>query len=215
MHQQPDINAKMRCILIDWIVEVHYKFKLTHQSLFLCVNIIDRYLQDVRIARGKLQLVGVTALLIACKYEETRVPEIQDCVSITDEAYSREDILEMEVMILTQLKFQLTVPTPFHFMARYLEIASASDVMRHVAAYYSDRNLLEHCMLAYDPSQFASAVVYSALSYMHQFDESFQKSPAARDGRWVSIHQWIFLRNLTSMRSLRLWRLSLDSRRWN
>ena len=70
MDQQPELNSMMRSILIDWIVEVHMKFRLLPETLYLCVNIIDRYLSLVPIQRKRLQLVGVTALLLACKYEE-------------------------------------------------------------------------------------------------------------------------------------------------
>ena len=77
----------MRGILVDWLIEVHNKFKLHAQTLWLCVNILDRYLEKVDVQRTKLQLVGVTALLIAAKFEEIYPPEIKDCVYITDFAY--------------------------------------------------------------------------------------------------------------------------------
>jgi len=89
MHNQPDINEKMRAILIDWLVEVHLKFKLVPETLYLTVNLIDRYLEKVPVMREKLQLAGVTAMLIASKYEEIYAPEVQDFVYITDKAYSK------------------------------------------------------------------------------------------------------------------------------
>lgn len=88
------MNESMRAILVDWLVEVHAKFKLLPETLFLTVNIIDRFLTIVKpIKRAKLQLVGVTALLIATKYEEIYPPTIKDLVYITDNAYSKEEIL--------------------------------------------------------------------------------------------------------------------------
>lgn len=89
MNRQPDINEKMRAILIDWLVEVHLKFKLVPETLYLTVNLIDRYLEKVEVMREKLQLIGVTAMLIASKYEEIYAPEVQDFVYITDKAYSK------------------------------------------------------------------------------------------------------------------------------
>src|SRR5690606_26512053 len=112
--------------------------------LFLCVHILDRYLQMTQVPRAKLQLVGVTALLIACKYEEIYPPELRDCVYITDAAYTKEEILEMERNILADLDFQLTVPTAYHFLTRYLELLNAPPMLRHIAGYYADRNLQEH-----------------------------------------------------------------------
>jgi G2/mitotic-specific cyclin-B, other len=76
MDSQQDVNEKMRAILIDWLVEVHLKFKLVPETLYLTVNLIDRYLERVEVMRDKLQLVGVTAMLIASKYEEIYAPEV-------------------------------------------------------------------------------------------------------------------------------------------
>lgn len=86
----------MRSILVDWLVEVHLKFKLIPESLYLTVNLIDRFLEKSHIHRSKLQLVGVTGMLIACKYEEIYPPIVKDFVYITDNAYTKEEILEME-----------------------------------------------------------------------------------------------------------------------
>lgn len=95
----------MRAILIDWLVEVHLKFKLVPETLYLTVNLIDRYLERVEVMRDKLQLVGVTAMLIASKYEEIYAPEVQDFVYITDRAYSKSEILECEYKMLKTLEF--------------------------------------------------------------------------------------------------------------
>ena len=55
----------MRAILVDWLVEVHMKMRLVPETLYLTVNIIDRYLAKTEVSRPKLQLVIVTSLLIA------------------------------------------------------------------------------------------------------------------------------------------------------
>jgi hypothetical protein len=97
----------MRSILVDWLVEVHLKFKLLPETLYLTVNLIDRYLERSQIHRSKLQLVGVTAMLIACKYEEIYPPIVKDFVYITDNAYTKEEILEMEGEMLQTLDFDI------------------------------------------------------------------------------------------------------------
>ena len=86
----------MRAILVDWIIEVHLKFKLLPETLFITVSLIDRYLEQTQIKRTNLQLVGVTAMLIASKYEEIYAPEVRDFVYITDNAYTKDEILLME-----------------------------------------------------------------------------------------------------------------------
>lgn len=83
-------------------MQVHYKLELLGETLFLTVNIIDRYLAQENVVRKKLQLVGVTAMLLACKYEEVSVPVVDDLILICDRAYTRADILEM-----------VNNPTPF------------------------------------------------------------------------------------------------------
>lgn len=78
-------------------MQVHYKFELMDETLYLTVNLIDRFLAVQPVERKRLQLVGVTAMLLACKYEEVSVPVVEDLVSISDRAYSRKEVLEMVV----------------------------------------------------------------------------------------------------------------------
>jgi cyclin B len=92
MESQPHINEKMRSILVDWLIEVHLKFKLVPDTLYLTVNLIDRYLERKEVSRAKLQLIGVSCLLLASKYEEIYPPELRDLVYICDRAYTRQDV---------------------------------------------------------------------------------------------------------------------------
>ena len=127
MNRQNDVNEKMRGILVDWIIEVHLKFKLLPETLFLTVSLIDRYLEKTQIMRTKLQLVAVSAMLIASKYEEIYAPEVRDFVFITDNAYTREEILSMEMSILTTLQFNITSPSAFRFLERFRQVAKLDD----------------------------------------------------------------------------------------
>jgi hypothetical protein len=106
MSSQGDINEKMRAILIDWLIEVHHKFELMDETLFLTVNIVDRFLEKQVVPRKKLQLVGVTAMLLACKYEEVAVPVVEDLVLISDRAYTKGQILEM---VFRSIQYALTL----------------------------------------------------------------------------------------------------------
>lgn len=164
MSNQDDINAKMRAILIDWLIEVHMKFRLVPDTLYLCVNIIDRYCNCVGVRRNKLQLVGVTALLIACKYEEIYPPEVRDCVYITDRAYRKEEVLAMEHDILGRLNYRISAPTAYPFLLRFINIVRASPLTKHAANYYMERTLQEHDLLEFRPSLMATAAVMLALS---------------------------------------------------
>jgi len=119
MAMQGDLNAKMRAILNDWLFEVHKKYGLRRETLFLSINIIDRYLSRRPICRDRLQLVGVAATLIAAKFEEIHPPEVSDLIYVTACTYSRQDILDMEMAMLGVLNFQVAVPTPAHFLSHY------------------------------------------------------------------------------------------------
>lgn len=65
MKKQPDITISMRAILVDWLVEVGEEYKLQNETLYLAVNYIDRFLSSMSVLRGKLQLVGTAAMLLA------------------------------------------------------------------------------------------------------------------------------------------------------
>ena len=152
----------MRSILVDWLVEVHLKFKLVPETLYLCVNIIDRYLAQTSVTRPKLQLVGVTALLIASKYEEIYPPELRDLVYICDRAYSKTEILGMEETILKQLQYNITIPSAHAFLVRYLKAAHADKKMVQLSCYVLDGTLQSYSLCNYLPSQLAAAAVFIA-----------------------------------------------------
>lgn len=160
MSKQTDINAKMRTILINWLVEVHRKFRLKSETLFLSINILDRFLERKAVSRSKLQLVGVGALLIASKFEEIYAPEVNELVEMTDNAYTRDEVLQVECIMLNTLQFELTVPTPFFFAQRYLQAAENSEELYHLAFFLLELCLLDYKMLKWLPSVSAASALY-------------------------------------------------------
>ena len=97
----------MRAILIDWLIEVHLKFKLRSETLFVTVNLIDRFASKENIAKNELQLVGVAAMLIAAKYEEIYPPILRDFVHICNKSFSGGQILAMEQKMLFAVDFDV------------------------------------------------------------------------------------------------------------
>jgi len=97
----------MRGMLLAWLVEVHIKFKLLPETLFITVNLIDRFTERVVVKRNEYQLVGVTAMLIASKYEEIHPPVVADFEYITDNCYTRQQILQQEFLMLQTLGFDI------------------------------------------------------------------------------------------------------------
>ena len=162
MENQPNINERMRAILVDWLIEVHLKFKLVPETLYLCVNLIDRYLSVKEVQRPKLQLVGVACLLIASKYEEIYPPELRDLVYVCDRAYSGNEILEMEEVVLKALDYNVTIASAHCFLVRYLKAAHADKRIVQSSCLLLDGTLTSYTLLHYLPSQLASAAILLA-----------------------------------------------------
>lgn len=159
---QTDINEKMRAILIDWLVDVHLKFKLLPETLFLAVEITDRFLDRKVVNRSKLQLVGVVAMLLAAKYEEIYPPEVKDFIYIAANTYTRDDILRMERLVFQTLDFNLTLPTSYVFLKRGLQVSEADVKTSHLAQYLSELSLVDYKVLKYSPSTIAASCIYLA-----------------------------------------------------
>ncbi|KAL0285299.1 UNVERIFIED_CONTAM: G2/mitotic-specific cyclin S13-6 [Sesamum calycinum] len=164
MDSQPEMNSKMRAILVDWLIEVHKKFELMPESLYLTVNIVDRFLSVKTVPRRELQLVGISSMLIACKYEEIWAPEVNDFIAISDNAYVREQVLLMEKAILGKLEWYLTVPTPYVFLVRYIKASLPSDKeMENMTFFFAELGLMNYsAIILYCPSMLAASAVYAA-----------------------------------------------------
>jgi G2/mitotic-specific cyclin-B, other len=117
---QQDINSKMRLILVDWLIDVHAKFRMRGETLFLCVNLVDRMLSAHQVDRKQLQLVGCSAFFIASKFNEIYNVQLSDLVGLTDNSYTVKQMLVMEMQILHSLDFELNFPTVFTFLEAYL-----------------------------------------------------------------------------------------------
>jgi hypothetical protein len=158
---QKEINEKMRAILVDWVIEVHNKFKLVPETLYLSINLIDRYLSVTKIQKSKFQLLGISAMLIASKYEEIYAPEVRDFIYITDKIFTKEEIIEMESEILAKLNFDILSTSPYRFLERFHFISNDGDKRTFfIAQYLIELSLLEYKMLIYPPSMKASAALF-------------------------------------------------------
>ena len=118
----------MSAYLIDWLAEIHYKFKMWTETLYVTVGIIDRYLsQTPDFKKEDLQCLGITALHIAGKYEEIYPPELKNLLRATDNAVAKEEIIDMEFKILFALQFEVTFPSCLRFLERFSRIAQANE----------------------------------------------------------------------------------------
>ncbi|XVF40875.1 hypothetical protein PTKIN_Ptkin01aG0151800 [Pterospermum kingtungense] len=162
MHQQADINEKMRAILIDWLIDVHQKFELSPEALYLTINLIDRFLSVKVVPRRELQLLGMSAMLIASKYEEIWPPEVNDLVCIADRAYTHQQILIMEKTILGNLEWTLTVPTPYVFLARFIKASIPDEKMENMVYFLAELGMMHYDTIMFCPSMVAASAVYTA-----------------------------------------------------
>lgn len=155
LDKHEEISPRMRSVLIDWINEVHFQFKLLAETYFMAIGLIDRYLQlDRHVARRNLQLVGATALFVAAKYEELYPPVLADFVYITDNTYTEAQVIEMEKRMLSTLKFELCPPVAIQFLRRYSKAAVSAPVTHTMAKY-----LIELCTIDYGMCQHAASLV--------------------------------------------------------
>lgn len=158
MRKQPDITTSMRAILVDWLVEVGEEYKLQNETLYLAVNYIDRFLSSMSVLRGKLQLVGTAAMLLASKFEEIYPPEVAEFVYITDDTYTKKQVLRMEHLVLKVLSFDLAAPTINQFLTQYVLNHSVGKQVECLAMYLSELSLVDsEPFLKYLPSQTAAA----------------------------------------------------------
>ncbi|KAB1282075.1 Cyclin-A2 [Camelus dromedarius] len=165
MKKQPDITNSMRAILVDWLVEVGEEYKLQNETLHLAVNYIDRFLSSMSVLRGKLQLVGTAAMLLASKFEEIYPPEVAEFVYITDDTYTKKQVLRMEHLVLKVLAFDLAAPTINQFLTQYfLHQQSANCKVESLAMFLGELSLIDaDPYLKYLPSVIAGAAFHLAL----------------------------------------------------
>lgn len=171
------ILPKMRAVLIDWLVEVHQQFSMLQETLYLTVAILDRYLQKAAstINRKSLQLVGVTAMFVASKYEEMYAPEIGDFVYITDGAYTQSEIRRKEMEILKALNFDLGRPLPLHFLRRNSKAGCVDARIHTLAKYIMELTIIEYSMMHIPPSKLAAASLVISIKFFDEGDKQLQE----------------------------------------
>jgi hypothetical protein len=119
---QVEATERNRSVLVDWQILLHMSLRLSSETLFIAVNILDRFLTLHQVTRHRIQLVGVTALHIACKYQEIHPPPVQDFVQSTRNAYTHAEVLACEAVMLQALQFNLTFPTSLSFLETYISV---------------------------------------------------------------------------------------------
>nr|GEU71211.1 G2/mitotic-specific cyclin C13-1-like [Tanacetum cinerariifolium] len=164
---QKDVTVNMRGVLVDWLVEVSEEYNLLPESLYLTISYIDRYLSLNVLNRQRLQLLGVSSMLIASKYEEISPPNSEDFCYITDNTYTKQEVVKMEAEVLKTLKFEMGNPTVKTFLGRFSRIAQEDydtpiPQLEFLSFYLAELSLLEYGCIKFLPSMIAASVTFLA-----------------------------------------------------
>ncbi|EJS44407.1 clb3p [Saccharomyces arboricola H-6] len=160
MDKQPELRWSFRGTLIDWIVQVHEKFQLLPETLYLCINIIDRYLCKKIVPVNKFQLVGAASLFIAAKYEEINCPTIKDFVYMSENCFSKEELLDAERTILNGLEFELGWPGPMSFLRRISKADDYEHDTRTLAKYLLESTIMDNRLVSAQPGWLAAGAYF-------------------------------------------------------
>nr|XP_039260936.1 G1/S-specific cyclin-E1-like [Styela clava] len=176
MIRHPDLQPRMRAILMDWMIEVCEVYTLHRETFYLAVDYIDRFLSRTEnIRKTQLQLVGITALFIAAKLEEIYPPKLADFAYVTDGACTEDEILKLELLMLNKLKWALSPVTVNSWLNVYLQtahlsfIANASNTFilpqypQHTFVHVAQ--LTDLCILDMESLEFSSGVIAASALY--------------------------------------------------
>ncbi|AMD20702.1 HDL042Cp [Eremothecium sinecaudum] len=165
------IRPSMRAILVDWLIEVHLKFQLLPEALYLAINIMDRYLSTNSVSLSRLQLVAITSLLIAAKFEEVNLPKLSNYAYITDNAYTTDEIKTAECHILNSLEFNIGWPNPMNFLRRISKADNYNHRTRNFAKVFLEYAMCSPKFLDTTPSVLAAIAMYCAMELTYGKDK--------------------------------------------
>ncbi|KAJ7494668.1 cyclin [Mycena galericulata] len=163
MSHQNEITWAMRQTLVDWLLQVHLRYHMLPETLWIAVNIIDRFLTHRTVSLIKLQLVGVTAMFIAAKYEEILAPSVDEFVYMTENGYTKEEILKGERIMLQTLEFRVShYCSPYSWMRKISKADDYDIQTRTLSKFLTEVTLLDYRFLRAKPSLVAAVGMYCA-----------------------------------------------------
>ncbi|KZP31727.1 hypothetical protein FIBSPDRAFT_724078 [Athelia psychrophila] len=163
MSSQNEITWAMRQTLVDWLLQVHLRYHMLPETLWIAINIVDRFLTKRIVSLVKLQLVGVTAMFIAAKYEEILAPSVDEFVFMTENGYTKEEILKGERIMLQTLEFKVShYCSPYSWMRKISKADDYDIQTRTLSKFLTEVTLLDHRFLRVKPSLVAAVGMYTA-----------------------------------------------------
>ena len=169
MSHQSHVEWADRDILNDWLIQVHQRFQLLPETFYLAINIVDRFLTNKVVQLDKLQLVGITAMFIASKYEEVISPHVSN-FSYMAKDYEDEEILTAERFILSALNYDLSYPNPMNFLRRISKADNYDLQTRTLGKYLLEISTMDHRFMEFPPSRVAAAAMFMARKILNRGD---------------------------------------------
>ncbi|XP_055489670.1 G1/S-specific cyclin-E2 isoform X1 [Leucoraja erinacea] len=187
----PSLQPKMRAILLDWLIEVCDVYTLHRETFYLAQDFFDRFMfTQENVHKSKLQLIGIASLFIAAKLEEIYPPKLNEFAYVTDGACTETEILDMELIILKALKWELCPVTIICWLNIYLQIVFLKEIPNISLPQYSQdifvqiAQLLDLCILDVESLSFPYGVLAAAaVCYYTSIEDTFKASGL----RWESI----------------------------
>ncbi|WBW71958.1 meiosis-specific cyclin Rem1 [Schizosaccharomyces osmophilus] len=157
---------EMRTVVICWIIGIHYEMNLLPETLFLTINIFDRFFSLKNVAVSKMKQIAMAALLLASKYEEIHPPSNKEACSLLGEG-TVGDLCKAETYILIVLQYELGWPGPMPYL-RLLSISDSWDAdMRIAVKYFLEICILDPRFLSQKASQAVATCAYTAYCILH------------------------------------------------
>ncbi|CAI1587133.1 hypothetical protein SEUBUCD646_0L02680 [Saccharomyces eubayanus] len=160
MQNQVELTWPFRRTMIDWLVQLHFRFQLLPETLYLTINIVDRFLSKKTVTLNRFQLVGVSALFIAAKFEEINCPTLDDLVYMLENTYNRDDIIKAEQYMIDTLEFEIGWPGPMPFLRRISKADDYDFEQRTLAKYLLETTIVEPRLVAAAPSWLAAGAYF-------------------------------------------------------
>ncbi|MCQ2816709.1 MAG: hypothetical protein MJ252_05510 [archaeon] len=187
------INFRMRKILINWMIEIHSQLPLKNRTLYLAIYLVDTYLSYAQVQRANLQLVAIAAFLISSKLEEIFQIPISKLIYATDNAYRKEDVLQMEQSILNTLDFNIQVPLFLDFFEILSKVYKFTIYQFHMGLYFFECFTLDEHSINFKQSTLALIFTYMILLFSNMdhheivYDPRLSSDPDSRK----TIKKWV------------------------
>ena len=163
MYGQSELNWDMRQLLLDWMLQVHFRYHMLPETLWTAANIVDRFLTKRVVTKAKLQLVGCVAMFIAAKYEEILAPSVDEFVFLTDGGYTKDEMLKGECIVLKVLDFNISqYCSPYTWMRKISKADEYDLQTRTLSKFLTEVIMMDHRFLRVKPSMVAAIGMYTA-----------------------------------------------------